>query len=201
MNEETNYPLKWPLGWKRSRVSIGSRFGKWNAPISMARAVEALENELRLLPGRRWIISTNVKVKQDGTPYANQRRPDDPGVAVYFTMDANNRRVALACDKWNRPEDNLYAIAKHIEAMRGQNRWGVGSLEQAFTGYMALEHRTEASCWEILGITAEATEAEILAAWKQNARKAHPDAGGSTEEFAKINQAKDIAIATLKGRK
>jgi hypothetical protein len=76
---------------------------------------------------------------------------NDPGIAVYFTL--GKKRVVLACDKWAAPQENIYAIAKHVEALRGQDRWGVGSIEQAFAGYMALEERTGPSCFEILGIS------------------------------------------------
>jgi len=42
--------------------------------------------------------------------------------------------------------DNIAAIAAHIEALRAQERYGVGTIEQAFAGYSALEHRT----WQIV---------------------------------------------------
>lgn len=70
----------------------------------------------------------------------------DRGAAVYFEM--KGKPVSLACDKWNRVEDNIWAIAKHIEALRGQQRWGVGSIEQAFRGYTALPAIGESSASE-----------------------------------------------------
>ncbi len=39
--------------------------------------------------------------------------------------------------------DNLWAIAKHVEAMRGLDRWGVGDITRAFTGYAALPAKGE----------------------------------------------------------
>jgi hypothetical protein len=107
----------------------------------------------------------------------------------------------LACDKWNRPEDNLWAIAKHIDALRGQARWGVGSVEQAFAGYAALPHRSGPDPWEVLGVQQTATEAEVLAAFRHKARAAHPDTGGSHDAFAELSQAKDIALATIRSRR
>ena len=53
----------------------------------------------------------------------------------------------LACDRWDRPEHNLRAIAKHVEAIRGQERWGVGSVAQAFRGYQALPSRATGKPW------------------------------------------------------
>ncbi len=100
-----------------------------------------------------------------------------------------------------RSEENLYAIAKHVEALRGQDRWGVGSLDQAFAGYAALQHRTEADPWELLGVATTASEPEILAAYRDKAKSAHPDVGGSHEAFAALSQAKDTALATLRSRR
>ena len=73
------------------------------------------------------MISTNLKLRLDGLPRSDQATPADPGVAVYFELDG--KTIVLACDKWNRVADNIYAIAKHVDALRGQDRWGVGTVE------------------------------------------------------------------------
>jgi hypothetical protein len=44
----------------------------------------ALLNEIKLLGGRLPVISTNVRLRRDGLPYANDHVPDDKGAAVYF---------------------------------------------------------------------------------------------------------------------
>ena len=50
-------------------------------------------------------------------------------------------------------EHNLRAIHKHIDAVRAQARWGVGSLAQAFAGFAALpEQASGRSYRDILGI-------------------------------------------------
>jgi hypothetical protein len=163
----------------------------------MTTALDELERQLRMLGALLPVISTNVQTRLDGRPYANQKRQTDPGAAIYFTL--RKRRVVLACDKWLTVEENLYAIAKHIEALRGQERWGVGSVEQAFAGYAALQERTGPSCWDVLQIAPESNEQQILAAWRERVKTAHPDAGGSTEAYVALNEAKDIALATVRG--
>src|ERR1043166_7667665 len=136
MSEHRAYPLSWPENWPRTArgtqarrrfVAAGGRLR------SMEEAVQFLSNELRLLGARQEILSTNVKRRLDGVPYSNQSQPDDTGAALYFEF--KGKPVAPACDRWRRVEDNGYAIALHIESLRGQQRWGVGSLEQAFRGY------------------------------------------------------------------
>jgi DnaJ domain len=189
---EHAFPLQWPIAWKRITSRTWSKFGE----RSIDKAVSVLLQELRRLGARTPVISANLALRKDGYPHSGQPRPTDPGIAVYFTL--GKKRVVLACDKWISPQENIYAIAKHIEALRGQERWGVGSIEQAFAGYMALEERTGPSCWEVLGISPNATEQQILDAYRRKAKEAHPDAGGSSEAFAQVTQAKDIALATIK---
>lgn len=191
---EHAFPLQWPMGWKRSQWRTWSKFGD----RSIDKAVSILLAELRRLGALNPVISANLTLRRDGYPSSSQSRPADPGIAVYFTL--GKKRVVLACDKWERPQENIYAIAKHVEALRGQDRWGVGSIEQAFAGYMALEERTGPSCWEILEITPDATEQQILDAYRRKAREAHPDTGGSSEAFVQVTQAKDIALATRRGQ-
>jgi hypothetical protein len=55
---------------------------------------------------------------------------------VYFKLHGKDR--VLACDKWDRVADNIAAIAAHIDAIRRQDRYGVGTIDQAFAGYSAL---------------------------------------------------------------
>jgi hypothetical protein len=197
-DNEPTFPLQWPVGWPRTKYPTEARFGVRGQGVSMSAALDFVEEELQRLGARYPVISTNVRTRLDGRPLSNQGRPIDTGVAVYFTL--KERRTVLACDKWNRPEANLWAIAKHIDALRGQNRWGVGSVEQAFAGYAALPHRSGPDPWEVLGLTCSASEEQVLAAYRQKARTAHPDAGGSHDAFAELSQAKDIALATIRSR-
>lgn len=150
------------------------------------------------VPDFHVVISSNLELRLDGLPYSNRRDPSDPGAAVYWRD--GDRRLVLACDKWSTVGENLYTIGKTIEATRAIERWGAVTTEQAFAGYTALPERTGPSCWEVLGVAPAATEPEILAAWRSKVKTAHPDAGGSTEAFNALNAAKDIALATLKGR-
>ena len=108
----------------------------------------------------------------------------------------------MACDKWLEVRDNIGAIAKHIDALRGIDRWGVGSLEQAFRGYQQLEDFTQGVPWRrVLGfkddqdVTLEMAEARF----KELAKKHHPDmAGGDHLQMAQIGEAIAEARAQLK---
>src|SRR3546814_7334655 len=67
----------------------------------------------------------------------------------------------------------MVAIAKHIEAIRGMDRWGVGSIDQAFAGYQALPAPEQ--WFQVLGLRASATKHEVDVAYRNKARDAHPD--------------------------
>lgn len=201
---DKRYPLHWPAGWPRTMpqhrrtAAFGQQGGNgWKQSVSMTRAFQRLQREIELLNASGIVLSTNTEIRLDGQPYSNRRTPDDCGAAVYFTL--KGKPVSLACDKWNRVEDNIVALSKHIEALRGMDRWGVGSVEQAFRGYEALPAPEQ--WWQVLGLGEHATREEIQAARRRLAAGAHPDRnGGAGGDMARINAAADQGIARLTSR-
>ncbi|MBD2458419.1 J domain-containing protein [Nostoc sp. FACHB-87] len=131
--------------------------------------------------------------RQDGLPYARPKEPDDPGVAVYFSIKDKN--YSLCCDRWLKVRHNLRAIGLHIAAMRGMERWGVGSVEQAFAGYQALPPSLEKKWWDVLGVDVRATDNEVRAAYIKLVRQYHPDSGTSpnNDKMTEINAAYEQA--------
>lgn len=204
MSEQTAYPLSWPEGWPRtakqqrrmSRFSRSHAFAaRWH---SMNEARELLAGELRRLGARKCVLSTNVPLRLDGAPYANQKQPDDTGAAVYFEL--KGRPVSLACDRWLHVEDNVWAIGRHIEALRAQERWGVGSIERAFSGYQALPAVGESSAsdwWKTLGVPVNATVDQVRDAYRVLVKKHHPDRGGDAEMFRRLQAAMERFERTL----
>jgi len=206
MSEQLAYPLHWPAGWRRTPAAERQR-GTFDGTMDRIRRELLAEiDRIALGPVARTrtmsdyvVISTNMPLRRDGAPRADVRAPDDPGVAVYFKR--KGQPVCFACDKYDAVWKNLRGIQKTIEAMRGIERWGSSQLlERAFTGFAALPEATGPDCWETLGVTSAANEAEIMAAFRAKAKTAHPDAGGSHDAFAALSQAKDIALATLRSR-
>ncbi len=181
------YPLAWPTSWPRAVRRAPARF----RVSGMGAAITQTLAELRRLGARDVVISTNVEVRLDGLPRAGQRIPPDPGVAVYFNL--RGRPAVLACDAWDRPEHNLLAIARHVEAMRGQIRWGVGTVEQAFTGYLALPPASTAErpWWVVMGFDDAGQTPEVVReCYRLLALERHPDRpGGTAEAFAELGRA------------
>ena len=103
---------------------------------SVSRAGDYLADELRKLGAKECIISTNLQTKLSGGFYANQRT-DDAGVVIYFKLKDSDK--AMACDRWDKPEHNLWALYLSIKAIRGLERWGGSEfLDGLFTGFKAL---------------------------------------------------------------
>ncbi len=157
----------------------------------MSAAIQRLSGELSRLGAAHEILSTNVVTRLDGLPRSGQPEPTDPGAAVYFTLKGKPR--CLACDTWDRAADNVAAIAQHIDALRRIDRYGVGTMEQAFAGYAALP--SAAGSWfVVLEFDKPPTSWEVVEArYMELAKKHHPDAGGSVDTMAKINAARDTA--------
>jgi DnaJ-domain-containing protein 1 len=142
------------------------------------------------------VLSTNVPLKNDGKPYATFKTPDDVGVAVYFLYQ--KKQLTLACDMYKSIEENTHAICKTIEAIRGIERWGASEmLERAFTGFAQLEAPgagpKKREWWEILHVHKDYTWEQIKDAYRREAKKAHPDNGGSNEQMTWINRAYEEA--------
>lgn len=183
------YPLHWPAGWPRTRDPKRARFEP-----SFASARDSLFKQIKMLGGTHIVLSCNVALRRDGLPLANQRQPTDKGVAVYFLR--RGRQMVFACDRWDRVEDNMRAIDKTIDAIRGIDRWGASEMmERAFQAFEALP--APRSCWEVLGLFPGASREAIVQAFREKARHVHPDAGGSDAAMAELNRARDEALSAL----
>jgi hypothetical protein len=200
------YPLSWPPGWKRTKdgARMHAKFsrkrpGEYRRELSVWDATQRLTEELRRLgadPGTE-VLSTNLLLRLDGAPRSDQREPSDPGAAVYFRL--TGKPTVLACDKWTRVADNIAAIAAHIEAIRAIDRYGVGTLAQAFAGYQALPAQAS-PWWTVLEFKDRPTNWDtVLMRFQKLAHIHHPDRGGNSETMAKINAARDAAKLDLRG--
>ena len=75
------YPLQWPAGKPRTRVPERSKFD-----TTLARARDEVMHQVQMLIGKykrltgphsgvSFVISSNLKLRQDGLPLAAQRQP------------------------------------------------------------------------------------------------------------------------------
>jgi len=129
---------------------------------------------------------------------ANQRTPEDPGVAVYFMH--KKKQMCFACDKYKTVGDNLRAVALTIEALRGIKRWGTGDMmERAFSGFTALPDLSRPADWrDVLGVPGCRVLSEAREAWKKKRAETHPDTfEGTVDKFNEVNQAWEQAQQEL----
>ena len=180
------YPLSWPIGWPRTRIREPARFG-----LTFGRARDELLEEIGRLGGRDVILSTNIALRRDGLPYANQKEPSDTGVAVYFKL--KDRPMVFACDKYTHVRDNIRAIGKTIEALRGIERWGASDMmERAFTGFQALPPPSDGEpWWRVLRLPGEnAPEQLVRDQYRKLRGEYHPDKPeGDAEQFQRVVEA------------
>ncbi|HEX9950301.1 MAG TPA: J domain-containing protein [Rubricoccaceae bacterium] len=191
------FPLSWPLGRPRTRRP---KPGAFKTTPAVAR--DGLMNELRLLGASSIVVSSNVATYRRGgrdVMYADQSGArEDPGVAVYYVW--RGEQYVLACDRWARVQDNVRAIGKTVEALRGLERWGTGEMVRAaFAGFKALPAPGEGSgspWWTVLGVGPTATADEIRRAYRDRAKATHPDvAGGDAAAFQSVQDALSQGLA------
>ena len=97
--------------------------------------------------------------------------------------------MCFACDRWDSAADNVQAVRITIEALRGPERRGTGDMvQQAFTVFLALP--SQESPGDVLGLKPGSLAEGVEAAYRQKARFAHPDAGGSTDAMQRLNEAR-----------
>lgn len=187
-----SYPLQWPAGKKRIFYPKASKFGRRSLDV----VTKILLKEIKLLKGTLVVISTDLRLRNDGLPYSNQAQPKDKGASIYFTH--NGKQMCFACDRWDRIEDNIYAVAMTVGALRGIERWGSGDMvQQAFTGFQAIPDMRN-NCYSTLGVPATSNANDIMEAFRARAKLWHPDVrGGSVEQFNQLSEARDEALRRL----
>lgn len=202
------YPLQWPAGWPRTDAAMRKpapffrtveRGEQYRYRVRVDRTeVEAGDEVLRQLClmgalADDIVCTTDLRVRvRDQRPEARQQRIIDPGAAVYFALGKENR--VLACDRWSRVADNLWAIAKHVEAIRAQERWGVGTIEQAMRAYVAIGAGGPRPWRDVLGLRDAVSRDEVQRAYRELARQRHPDFGGTDAAMAELNAAREAAL-------
>lgn len=180
MNQQA-YPLAWPVGWPRTDPNKReqARF-----KVTLFGSLDGLKRELELLGAKDLVLSSNVTL--------GATNPADPGVAAYFNYQ--DAPACIPCDRWKRVEDNVHAIAKTIDAMRGIERWGAKHMVRAaFRGFTALSPPKDMKPWrEVLGHDIRNRE-ELEDRFKLMRSKSHPDKGGDAEKFSAVTRAYESA--------
>lgn len=185
---DRRYPLYWPPGWQRAKHRDTAPY-----KVTEGRARDLLIHSLKLLGALEITISTNVALRHDGLPYANQPVPRDAGVAVYWTLGKDIQECCMACDKWTKVGHNMRAVGLAIDSLRQLKRCGASEiLDRAFMGFTALPEKGGEMNWRIeLGFGDEvATPENINVHYRARAKEAFRH----EESLLRLNQARELAL-------
>ncbi|MBA2708315.1 MAG: J domain-containing protein [Gemmatimonadaceae bacterium] len=116
-------------------------------------------------------------------------------VSVTFTAGSHiNRTVRV--DRFERPVDNLWALAIGLDAVRLNEMRGLDDVARQVYGLLSAPKQRDP--WEVLGIRPGQPREMIDAAFRAKSKMAHPDMpGGSHEAMQELNEAREAALATL----
>lgn len=164
--KQTQYKPPRTLGWHHTHEELAHEFEMWGV--------------------RDWEARPNVMLSR-----ANSSSLTRTERTVTVTFIKDNRTVNLALGDYDTPVANLKAIALCIRDMRMIERRGAA--EVMASAFLQLAP-PEAAPWSTLGISPGASREDIEAAYRMKAKVAHPDMGGSTEQMAALNRARDEAL-------
>lgn len=203
------YPLQWPEGSPRTHPGNRQRS---LFQLGFVDAYDGLVAELGRLKARNAVITTDAPLNSSGRPYARGAGDGDPGVAVWFVLDRQER--VFACDRWPSHAENMRALALTIAALRGLKRWGsTDVVARAFAGFTALPpgssepsvakpaQRPWREVFEVGAGLSDLDDGDLLVIVKSRHRKAmvaaHPDRGGDNEYAVELNLALEQAELEL----
>jgi len=148
---DRHYPLIWPHD--EPRTPAYERRQSSHFDVGQVRTHRDIDDALRKLEATNPILCSNMPVRSRD---AMNKWKDDPGAALYFKIGP--RSISICCDLYARPDDNVRAVYKIIEAMRTIERYGGRALSQkAFTGFVALPPPPDV--WKMLGLSKGIAEA------------------------------------------
>ncbi len=174
---------------------------------SWSDTLALLRDEIGKIGGRPPVVFqidvTEGDIRLDGMLRSNAKA-GHPGVVVSFesqfgplryATDAYERVYGFGMQSW---QANLRAVALTLGALRAIDRWGVSKRGEQYSGWRALEAggRTtfptaDAALRWMAGMDdADALPQNARAIYRNLARRMHPDAGGSQDDWDRLDAAK-----------
>ena len=177
---------------RREYERFGGRHGEWRATASKDRRLYFHPTDY---PVRVWAVA----IEPAGVAWADAEivRIIEDRVHVRYRGEParlSRRRLARNWTLWR----NVYFTssrtgyaARAFDEMWFQRYWRPGA---------AAPPRMQmplAEAIRLLGVPANFTEDDVVAAFRRMAKRAHPDVGGSAELFRRVVEARDRLLATL----
>lgn len=172
---------QWPGEMTQAR-----RWSQFSA--NYTSTLNLLYRELSNLQATNVVIQLTLsesEVRLDGLP-RGRARPSHPGVILAF--DSVHGPLKYATDIFHEWQDNLRAIALSLEALRKVDRYGVSKRGEQYTGWLGLP----SGSGNMSRQEAEQFIAEHGGSYREAVKRLHPDAGGSEEDFKRLQEAREI---------
>lgn len=184
----------WP--WKETTHRGPSKFRS-----SWTKIDHLLMGEAEKIYARSVIMQIDVMERdiRDGWIKGNAH-PSSPRVIITIERNSSTRverpTLAFHCDTYSDWQDNVYAIAKTLEALRSIDRYGVTSSGEQYTGWQAIGDgkMSRADAKAVLVKVSELGPDDLKSTTLDGVYRAarvvaHPDAGGSHDLFVKVQEA------------
>lgn len=195
---------QWPGELTRSR-----RRSPFEAGLSATQ--DLLTREIRALSAKTVVIQLAIgetDLRNDGLPRASAR-PEHPGVIL--SLESPYGPLSYPCDTFTDWQSNLRGIALALEALRKVDRYGVTKNGEQYRGWRQLgagaaTTQDEAAYFIARSARPDQSEEEIrqwcgtlvtdgavlARAYRLAAQKLHPDTGGESADFLRLQQAKAV---------
>jgi hypothetical protein len=198
--DRTGGEIDWPDWADRTRPAARERTSKFS--VTLATSISDIETELEDRLGvDDWRLSTAAPHRQkDGRPYANAS-PDNPGAVVRWSMDGE--QFAVACDRYTQLRDNVREVGLYIEEKRkmgtrpvrtGQDEFATARLPSADDDDLVVAGGETEAPHEVIGVSVDAPDAVVEAAYRELLKERHPDHGGTAAELRQLNQAREAML-------
>jgi hypothetical protein len=209
---------QWPASRPRASYHEDAKFQKASGygqtqRTPLSRTLNDLDRELSQIGARDVIVQIDAANKEE---FHRQLRLDgiirddtrvrSPAVIVSFLRGTNKNPLVFACDHFSRWHDNLRAIALGLESLRRLERYHIAQAGDQYRGWLALPASTMTTtalstngAADALARRSQMAAESILrdassarTAYRMAIAKAHPDAGGTAEDFQLVQEAKRV---------
>lgn len=201
MNYTTRPISTWP--GTRTGPRTTSRF-----KATYGASEDLLLRELQHLRAKDVVLEIDISasdLRLDGTLRANAR-PQGPRVCLYAST--KHGPLMMPCDTFTDWRWNVRAIALSLEALRQVDRYGCAARGEQYRGWTAIPASTSMTtkveaAWRLLadilgGDTPSPRDRAALdRCYRDAAKVAHPDAGGTEERMAAVNRARETILLDL----
>ncbi|SNS59050.1 molecular chaperone DnaJ [Rhodococcoides kyotonense] len=193
--------VTWPSG--QTAIRQRSNFSApWRSTLDLLdRELHYLGTGNRNAPAVLQIAMREQDFRLDGMPRANAV-PSHPGVIL--AIESNKGPLSFPCDRFDRWQDNLRAIALALEALRKIDRYGITPNAEQYTGWKQLGTAADSQTPEAaLRYLKRVSGSQLAQTTEQTYRKAranaHPDRNnGDRSQWDRVEEA--AAILRREGR-